>query len=314
MRPLLLLPVFAQLVCAQRAEAQTPAQAPPEVVRLVGGSSLVGRVTATGDGKIHMFVDGVGDVVIDSAAVASRSPVPPPPPPPSPWSGTATGSVTHRSTVVPGVAGATLGAQMTLEIARAGPSGTLTLDGTLSYWRVDPDPAAVNQWGVTLGGNRMLTTRWTLLGRSRLETNRVQYVQYRWTTIAGLGYFIVKSNRVSLLLAPGIGYGANEQTEVGRVLSFAAGIPPGVDGLITGVHDRFNLQLTPLLALQQDMHYFWGLSDVPFRQAEFNAQLVGMMTPHFGLSIAFKEQYDSRIPPPVNRTLLSLVSGIQWKL
>src|SRR5436190_13025724 len=144
MRPLLLLPVFAQLVCAQRAEAQTPAQAPPEVVRLVGGSSLVGRVTATGDGKIHMFVDGVGDVVIDSAAVASRSPVPPPPPPPSPWTGTLTGSMTHISTVVPGVSGATLGSQVTLGVARSDANGPLTLDGNMSYWLLDPSGADLN--------------------------------------------------------------------------------------------------------------------------------------------------------------------------
>jgi len=50
----------------------------------------------------------------------------------------------------------------------------------------------------------------------------VQYLQYRTTTIAGLGYFVVKSSRVSLFVAPGIGYGKSEQTALGRVLSFAA--------------------------------------------------------------------------------------------
>jgi len=39
-----------------------------------------------------------------------------------------------------------------------------------------------------------------------------------------------------------------------------------------------------------------------------------MMTTHFGLSIAFKDQYDSSMPPPVNRTLRSLISGVQLKL
>src|SRR3954468_5037147 len=128
MRPSHLLPAFLLLVFVHHAEAQTPAQSPPEVIRLLGGSGLVGRLTATGDGKIHMFVDGVGDVVIDSAAVASRSPVPPPPPPPSPWSGTFTGSMTHISAIAPGIAGSTLGAQVTLGVARAGARGALTLD------------------------------------------------------------------------------------------------------------------------------------------------------------------------------------------
>jgi putative salt-induced outer membrane protein YdiY len=314
MRPSQLLAVFMLLVCANRTAAQTPSPAPLEVIRLVGGSGLVGRVTSTGGGKIHMYVDGVGDVVIDSAAIASRSPVPPPPPPPSPWSGTITGSMTHISTIAPGIAGATLGAQVTLGIARATARGGLTLDGNLSYWRREPDSADVNQWGLTLGGRRMLAPRWVLMGRSQFEVNHVQYLEYRSTTIAGLGFLVVKSPRVTLLLAPGLGYGKNEQTAYGRVLSFAAGIPAGVQGPITGVHDVLTLQLTPMLGFQQDMHYFWSLSDTPFRRAEFNAKLLGMMSAHFGLSIAFRQQYDTSMPPQVNRTLRSLLSGVQVKL
>jgi hypothetical protein len=302
------------LVCAHPVAAQTPAPAPLEVIRLVGGSGLVGRVTSTGGGKIHMYVDGLGDVVIDSAAALSRSPVPPPPPPPSPWSGTVTGSMTHISTIAPGLAGSTLGAQVNLGVARIGARGALTLDGNLSYWRREPDSAAANQWGLSLGGRRMLAARWVLLGRSQFDVNHVQYLQYRSTTIAGLGYFVVKLPRVSLLVAPGLGYGKSEQTAYGRVLSFAAGIPAGVEGPITGVHDMLTVQLTPMLSFQQDLHYFWSLrASTPYRQAEFNAKLLGMMTSHVGLSVAFKEQYDSSMPPPVKRALRSLISGVQVK-
>lgn len=314
MRPSYLLPAFILLGCIDRAAAQTPAPAPLEVIRLVGGSGLVGRVTSTGGGKIHLYVDGIGDVVIDSAAVASRSPVPPPPPLPSPWSGTLTASMTHISTIAPGIAGSTLGAQMNLGVARTGARGAITLDGNLSYWRREPDSADVNQRGLTLGARRMLTPRVVLMGRSQLEVNHVQFMEYRSTTIAGLGYIVVKSDRVTLLLAPGLGYGKNEQTAYGRVLSFAAGIPAGVEGPITGVHNMLSLQLTPMLGFQQDMHYFWSLSDTPFRQAEFNAKLLGMMSAHFGLSIAFRQQYDTSLPPQVNRTLRSLISGVQVKL
>jgi len=315
MRPSHFLSAFIFLGYLHSAAAQTPSPAPPEVIRLVGGSGLVGRVTATGAGKIHMYVDGVGDVVIDSAAVASRSPVPLAPPPPSPWSGTLTGSMTHISTIAPGIAGSTLGAQVTLGVGRTGPRGAITLDGNLSYWRREPDSADVDLWGLSLGGRRMLTQRWVLLGRSKLDVNHVQYLQYRSTTIAGLGYLVVKSDRVSLLFAPGLGYGKSEQTAYGRVLSFAAGIPASVEGPITGVHDMLTVQLTPMLSFQQDVHYFWSLrASTPYRQAEFNAHLLGMMTTYFGLSIAFKNQYDSSMPPPVKRTLRSLISGVQVKL
>jgi hypothetical protein len=313
MRPSL-VGTFILLVCAGPAAAQASSPAPVEVIRLVGGSSLVGRVTSTGGGKIHLSVDGVGDMVLDAATVASRSPVLPPPAPPSPWSGTFTGSMTHISTVAPGLAGSTLGAQVTLGVARVGARSAITLDGNLSYWRREPDSAAANQWGLSLGGRRMLAARWVLMGRSQFDVNHVQYLEYRSTTIAGLGYFIVKSPRISLLLAPGFGYGKNEQTPYGRVLSFAAGIPAGVQGLISGVHNMFSVQLTPMLSFQQDMHYFWSLrASQSYRQAEFNAKLLGMVTPHFGLSIAFKQQYDSSMPPPVNRNLRSLVSGVQVK-
>ena len=314
MRPSHFFSPFIMLVCAHFAAAQTPSPAPLEVIRLVNGSGLVGRVTSTGDGKVHIYVEGVGDVAIDSAAVASRSPVPPPPPAPSPWSGTLTASMTHISTIATGIAGSTLGAQVTLGIGRSGPRGAITLDGNLSYWRREPDSADVDQWGLSLGGRRMLTARWVLLGRSMLDVNHVQFLEYRTTTIAGLGYIIVKSARVSLLFAPGLGYGKSDQTAYGRVLSFAAGIPASVEGPITGVHDMLTVQLTPMLSFQQDMHYFWSLrASTPYRQAEFNAHLVGMMSQHFGLSIAFKDQYDSSMPPPVNRTLRSLISGVQVK-
>jgi putative salt-induced outer membrane protein YdiY len=313
MTPSRLLVPFVLLVRAHGAAAQIPSPAPLEVIRLVGGSSVVGRVTATGDGKIHMHVDGLGDVVIDSASVTSRSPVAPPPRPPPPWSGTGTISVTHISTVVPGVAGSTLGAQIALGTARKSARGELSLDGNMSYFRVDPATAAVNQWGLTFGARRILAPRWVLLGRTTYDVNRVQYLQYRSTTISGLGYFVVKSDRASLLLAPGVGYGKSEQTSLGRVLSFAAGIPPSVEGPITGAYDAMNLQLTPMLSVQQDLHYFWSLGRTPSRQAQLNARLVGMMTTHVGLSIAFKGQYDTSMPPSVNRTLWSLMSGVQLK-
>jgi hypothetical protein len=318
MRPSLLLFVFVLLVGSQRGTAQqagpAPTPAAPEVIRLVGGSALVGRVTATGGGKIHMYMDGVGDVLIDSAAVVSRSPVPPPAAAPSPWSGTVTGSMTHISTVAPGIKGSTLGAQVTLGVARSGARGTLGLEGTLSYWRVEPSTADVEDWGLALGGRRILAPRWVLLARTKFDVNRVQFLQYRTTTLAGVGYLIAKSDRVSLLFAPGLGYGKSEQTAEGRALSFAAGIPPSVEGLITGVHDILTVQLTPTLSFQQDMHYFWSLRRTPYRQADFNAKLLGMISTHVGLSIAFKQQYDSSMPPPVNRNLRSLISGVQVKL
>lgn len=63
----------------------------------------------------------------------------------------------------------------------------------------------------------MLTPRWVLMGRSMFEVNHVQYLEYRSTTIAGLGYFVVKSDQVSILLAPGVGYGRANRNCITRL-------------------------------------------------------------------------------------------------
>jgi hypothetical protein len=68
-----------------------------------------------------------------------------------------------------------------------------------------------------------------------------------------------------------------------------------------------------MLGLQQDMHYFWSLGSTASRQALFNLKLLGMVSAHLGLSIVFKQQYDTSMPPSVNRTLRSLISGVQLK-
>src|SRR4029078_2574928 len=114
----------------------------------------------------------------------------------------------------------------------------------------------VEQWSLALRGRRALTPRWVLMGRSGFDVNRVQYLRYRSTTIAGLGYLLVKSERVSFLLPPGLGYGKSEQTALGRVLSFAAGTPPAVEGPITGVYEGLSVQSNPAIRLQPDPHYF----------------------------------------------------------
>ncbi|RPH35635.1 hypothetical protein EHM92_05860, partial [bacterium] len=141
MRPSYLLTALILLMSAYRTAAQTPPPTPQEVVRLAGGSSLVGSVTSIGEGRIRMQVNGIGEVAIDTAAITSRSPVPSPPPPPSPWSGKLNGSMTHISAVVPGVSGPTLGAQVTFAVNRKDDRNTLTFEGNLNYLRVQPAAA-----------------------------------------------------------------------------------------------------------------------------------------------------------------------------
>jgi len=141
--------------------------------------------------------------------------------------------------------------------------------------------------------------------------NRVQLLEYRTVTIGGIGYYLVKSNKMSLVLVPGFGYGKSQQTPLGRVLSFGAGIPPSIQGAITGLHNMLNLQLTPTLSFQQDLHYFWSLGAGSYRQAQLNAQFLGMMAGFFGLSVMFKLEYDNSMPPPVNRTWWALMWGVQ---
>jgi len=60
-----------------RAEAvpSPPPQPPPvETIHLTNGSVLVGHVVSRSDGKVHVLVDGVGEVIVDSTAVAPATP------------------------------------------------------------------------------------------------------------------------------------------------------------------------------------------------------------------------------------------------
>ena len=238
---------------AEAAAAEAPPPPPIGTVRLANGSVLVGRVTSMGEGKLHMLVDGVGEVVVDSAVVATIATPRTTPRAPSPWSATLSAGVVYVSEIATGIVGTNVGVQITSRIARTFHTGALTLDGTLGYARVEPFTATIDQWGLTLGSRRDLPARFLLLATTRYEVNRVSYLQYRSTTLGGLGFSILKSPKLSLIVAPGVGYSKSEQTELGRILSFAFRQPPSVEGVAWGAHDIFTAQLSPTVVLQEEM-------------------------------------------------------------
>ena len=113
--------------------------------------------------------------------------------------------------------------------------------------------ATIDQWALTLGGRHDLPGRFLLLGMTRYEANRVQYLQYRSTTLAGLGYSVLKSPKWNLIVAPGLGYSKSEQTPYGRILSFGNRQTPSVEGTAWGAHDTLMAQLGPTIMLQQNL-------------------------------------------------------------
>jgi len=276
-------------------------------VRLTNGSVLVGRIVSRAEGKVHVLVDGVGEVVVDSAAVAPGAPAKAP----SPWSGSLSAGVLYVSDIAPGIVGTNLGVEITSSIARALPHGGLTLDGTLGYSRVEPVAATIDQWGLTLGFKHDLPGRFLTLARTRYEVNRVQFLRYRSTTLGGVGYEIVKHPKITLNAAPGLGYSKSEQTPYGRILSFGNRQPPSVEGVAWGAHNMLMVQLTPTVTLQQDLLWLSSLEDGKFRQAQLDVRLTGTVTSHLKMLIVYALQYDSSMPAPVRQTLQSLNSGVQ---
>ena len=264
-----------------------------------------------GEGKLHMLVDGVGEVVVDSAVVATIATPRTTPRAPSPWSGTLSAGVVYVSEIATGIVGTNVGVQITSRIARTFHTGALTLDGTLGYARVEPFTATIDQWGLTLGSRRDLPARFLLLATTRYEVNRVSYLQYRSTTLGGLGFSILKSPKLSLIVAPGVGYSKSEQTELGRILSFAFRQPPSVEGVAWGAHDIFTAQLSPTVVLQEEMIWLTARGDSRFQEMQLDVRMTGAITSHLKMLIVYSRQYDSSMPAPISRTIESLNSGIQ---
>jgi putative salt-induced outer membrane protein YdiY len=227
------------------------------------------------------------------------------------WSGTLNGTMAYQSVVAEGVSGPTLGVQAAGGVTYAAGRSSITLDGDVGYLRAEPDPASVDRWGLGLGGRHELAPRILLLGRTSYEVSRIQNLDYRSITLAGVGVVVIQTPTVSWIVAPGLGYTRSVQTDYGRILSFANDQPPGVDGIAAGVHDMLMVQLTPMLSLQQTILWLRGLGSTAYDQVRFEARLTGMVSKGLGLTIAFQHQFDSSMPPPVERALQSLNSGIQ---
>ena len=272
----------------------------------------MGRITSRGEGRIHLLVDGVGEVVVDSAAVAPATPPMTMPGAPSPWSGNLSIGLLYVSEIAPGIVGTDWEAEISSHLARAFPRGNVTLDGRLGYSRVEPVAATTDQWGLTLGSRHNLPGRFLLLATTRYEVNRVQYLEYRWTTLAGVGYSVLKSPRLNLIVAPGVGYAKSEQTDYGRILSFGNRQPPSVEGTTWGAHDMLMVQLSPTLMLEQDMIWLHAWGDSRYRQMQLDVRLTGAVMNHVKMLIVFSQQYDSSMPAPVRKTVRSLNSGIQF--
>ncbi len=305
------------LLCAPAVSGgQSPVTPPPDTIRLASGTILIGRITSASDGKIHIFVDAIGEVSVDSSArvsaaisaMAAATAMTHP----SAWSGTLSASGSYASEILPGLVGATLGAQVTAGLVRTTPSGALSLDATLGYWRIEPDVAAVDQWALSLGWRHEFAPRFVVLARGTFDVNHVQSLKYRSIALAGIGYELLEKPGFSLIVAPAFGFAKSEQTMRGRVLSFADGIPPAFAGAAWGAHEMLMAQLSPALSFQQDVLWLNGVTGGPYEQLQFDARLTAMVMKHVALLITFNQQYDSSMPAPVNKTVRRLNPGIQF--
>jgi hypothetical protein len=303
------------VIVAAPSTVRSQSIAPSDTIRLANGTVLVGHITSATKTSVHIAVDAAGDVTVDSSAIVPseipKAAVPPTAPRHSPWSGTFSASGSYMSEVVPGLQGSTLGMQVSAGLARATSGGKVTLEGTLGYWRVQPSAAAVDQWGLTLGWQRELAPRFPVLVHSAFDVNRVQTLRYRSTTLAGIGYNFVKTPKVSLTAAPGLGFVKSEQTTEGRVLSFVAGKSPGVEGAVWGAHEMLMVQLTSTLGLQQNALWLRGFSQAPYSQLQLDARLTAMVMKHLGVLIVFTQHYDQSMPVPVSKTIRTLNPGVQ---
>ena len=169
------------------AAAEAPLASPVETVRLTNGSVLMGRVTSKGEGKLRLLIDGVGELIIDSSAVAPPAMAAMVMGTSSPWSGNLSLGALYVSEIAPGIVGTNVEVELSSNVARVFKYGTVSLEGKLGYSRVEPVAATVDHWGLTLGSKHDLPARFVVLATSRYEVNRVQCLEYRSTSLGGIG-------------------------------------------------------------------------------------------------------------------------------
>lgn len=315
--------VVLLLLCASvvGAAGQQDVVGQAVTITLANGSTVSGTVTKREDGKVSLTADLIGEIVIEEKDIAGFGPAPTAAPPQtvpsqavSPtvtWTRTGTVGYTFVSGIALGV-GNTNGANLAVSVERASPTQTVGVTGAYTYQRTLPNNAAANNGVVTLAYNRPFSKSLTFVSQTMFAKDRVQQVDYRFTTLNGVGFVPLRTRKVSLTLVPGVGVMATDYNVTGLVAQLLANLQKNAVGY--GFYDHLAVSLMPTLTFNQTFLHFRSFtrSSVHLSQAQFS--LIGLVSPKVGISIALLSNYDSQLPEPyIKKRNTTLTTGLQFK-
>jgi len=159
--------------------------------------------------------------------------------------------------------------------------------------------------------NRLLDDRWFAFGRLDFLYDGMAYIDYRVTISAGLGYYIIKNDKMTLSAEVGPGWVAEK---VGGEDPAGNSLPGVTDEYFTiRFAERFEYKLTKTTRIWEMAEYMPQIDD--WGNYVINAEL-GIETSiskSVNLRTYLQDTYRSEPAPGAKENDLKLIAGVQYK-
>jgi putative salt-induced outer membrane protein YdiY/small nuclear ribonucleoprotein (snRNP)-like protein len=152
--------------------------------------------------------------------------------------------------------------------------------------------------------DRDINRQWFGYGFTDLEHNGLQDLNLRWVLGGGLGYHAIRSERTKLDLLGGL--------DVSR--EFFDGNDNDRTSLEAQLGQTLTHQLTPRLALKEQLFFFPNLSEGGEYRINFDTSLVADITRRIGWQITISDRYLSNPPGGAKQNDLLLTTGLKVRL
>jgi putative salt-induced outer membrane protein YdiY len=152
--------------------------------------------------------------------------------------------------------------------------------------------------------DRDINRRWFGYGLTDFEHNGLQDLNLRWVLGGGIGYHAIRSERTKLDLLGGL--------DVSR--EFFDGNDNDRTSLEAQLGQTLSHQLTPRLALKEQLYIFPNLSEGGEYRINFDTSLVADITRRIGWQVTLSDRYLSNPPGGAKQNDLLLTTGLKVKL
>jgi len=152
--------------------------------------------------------------------------------------------------------------------------------------------------------DRDINRQWFGYGFTDFEHNGLQDLNLRVVLGGGIGYHAIRNERTKLDLLGGL--------DVSR--EFFDGIDNDRTSLEVQLGQTLSHQLTPRLALKEQLYFFPNLSEGAEYRINFDTSLVADITRRIGWQVTLSDRYLSNPPGGAKQNDLLLTTGLKLKL